>query len=81
MKEQGKYEDFDNLFAVYLLYNMGRYNVRVNNETKLLEIEKSKNAMAYAEAAKLAAQSVRSDSDNLRRRSVFRPRGTAIGAP
>lgn len=80
-KEQGRYEDFDNLFAMYLLYNMGRYSVQVNDETKLLEIEKSKNSMAYPEAAKRAAQSARSDSDNLRRRSVFRPKGTAIGEP
>ncbi len=53
-KEQGQYEDFDNLFAMYLLYNLGKYSVRVNEETKLLEIEKSKNPMAYPEAAELA---------------------------
>ena len=78
-KEQGHYEDFDNLFAMYLLYNMGRYSVRVNNQTKLLEIEKSKNPTAYPQAAKLAAQSAKADSDNFRRRSSFRPKGTAIG--
>jgi hypothetical protein len=80
-REQGHYEDYDNLFAMYLLYNMGRYSIRVNDETKLLEIQKSKNPMAYPEAAKLAAQSARSDSDNFRRRSVFRPRGSAVGEP
>jgi len=80
-KEQGHYQDFDNLFAMYLLYNMGRYSVRVNDETKLLEIETSKSPMAYSEAARLAAQSARSDSDNFRRRSMFRPKGTAIGEP
>lgn len=80
-KEQGHYADFDNLFAMYLLYNMGRYSVRVNGQTKLLEIGKTKNPMAYADAAKLAARSAKSDSDNLRRRSVFRPKGTAIGGP
>ena len=78
-KEQGHYEDFNNLFAMYLLYNMGKYSVRVNDETKLLEIEKSKNPTAYPEAAKLAAQSARSDSENFRHRSKFRPKGTAIG--
>jgi len=78
-KEQGHYEDFDNLFAMYLLYNMGRYSVRVNDQTKLLEIEKSKNPTAYPQAAKLAAQSAKADSDNFRRRSTFRPKGTAIG--
>ncbi len=62
-KEQGQYQDFDNLYAMYLLYNMGKYSVRVNGETRLLEIEKSKSPMAYAEAAELAAQSARSDSE------------------
>ena len=41
-KEQGHYQDFDNLFAMYLLYNLSKYRVRVNDETKLLEIETSK---------------------------------------
>ena len=47
-KEQGRYEDFDNLFAMYVLYNLGKYSVRVNDATKLLEIGTSKNPMAYA---------------------------------
>jgi hypothetical protein len=79
-KEQGHYEDVDNLYAMYLLYNMGKHSVRVNDATKLLEIERSKVPMAYPEAAELAARSARSDSENFRRRSVFRPKGTAIGA-
>ena len=78
-KEQGQYEDFDNLFAMYLLYNMGRYSIRVNGETKLLEIETSKDPMPYPEAARHAAQSAKSDTDNFRRRSVFSAKGTAIG--
>ena len=61
-KEQGQYEDYDNLYAMYLLYNMGRYSVRVNEATKLLEVEKSKEPMAYAQAAELATQSARSGS-------------------
>ena len=36
---------------MYVLYNMARYSVRVNGETKLLEIERSKNPMPYKEAA------------------------------
>ncbi len=80
-KEQGRYEDFDNLFAMYVLYNLGKYSVRVNDETKLLEIERSKDPMAYPEAAELATRSARSDSENFRRRLPFRPSGTAIGDP
>jgi hypothetical protein len=37
-KEQDHYEDIDNLVAMYLLYNLSKYRVRVNDETKLLEI-------------------------------------------
>ena len=77
-KEQGEYEDFDNLFAMYVLYNMGKYSVRVNGETKLLEIGKSKSPLAYPEAAELATRSARSDSENFRRRLPFQPRGTGV---
>jgi len=80
-KEQGHYEDFDNLFAAYVLFNMGRYSVRVNAETKLLEIGKGKNPMAYPEAARLATESARSDSANFLRGLPFQPRGTAIEEP
>ena len=80
-KEQGRYEDFDNLFAMYVLYNMGRYSVRVNGETKLLEIERSKNPMAYPEAAELASESAKSDSERFLRRLPFRRRGTGVGDP
>ena len=73
------YEDFDNLFAMYLLYNLGKYSVHVNEQTRLLEIEKDKRPMAYPEAARLATQSARSDSENFRRRIPFSQRGTRIG--
>ena len=79
-REQGQYEDFDNLFAGYLLYNIAKYGVRVNDETKLLEIERSKRPMAYPVAVELATRSARSDSENFRRRIVFRTRGTSIEA-
>jgi len=62
-KEQGHYQDFDNLYAMYLLYNLGKYSVRVNDETKLLEIEKSKTPMAYPEAAERATRSAKADSE------------------
>jgi hypothetical protein len=80
-KEQGQYQDFDNLYAMYVLYNLGKYSVRVNGGTKLLEIERSKDPMPYKEAAELADRSARSDSENFGRRSRFRPSGTAIDQP
>jgi hypothetical protein len=80
-KDHGQYEDFDNLFAMYLLYNLARFSVRVNDETKLLEIGKRKNPMPYAEAAELATRSAGSDSDLFGRHQPFQPAGTAIGEP
>ena len=80
-KEQDHYEDIDNLFAMYLLHNLGKYRVRVNEETKLLEIDRGRIPMAYPEAAEVAARSAKSDSEDLRRRVPFRRRGTEIGDP
>ncbi len=80
-REQGQYEDFDNLFAMYVLYNLGKYSVRVNNETKLLEVETSKRPMAYPEAADFATRSATSDSENFRLRLPFLPSGIGIGEP
>ena len=77
--EQGHYEDFDNLFAMYVLYNMGKYSVRVNDATKMLEIGSSRNPMAYPDAVELATKSAKSDSENFRRRARFLPQGTPIG--
>ena len=74
-KEQDRYEDVDNLFAMYLLYNLGKYRVRVNDETKLLEIDIRKLPMPYREATEAAAQSATSDSENYRRRLPFQPQG------
>lgn len=78
-KEQDRYEDIDNLFAMYLLYNLSKYRVRVNGETKLLEIDKSKEPMPYPEAADAAAKSAKSDSENFRRRLKFQPMGNEFG--
>ncbi len=78
-REAGGYEDFDNLFAMYLLDNMGKYSVRVNEQTYRLEIEKAKIPMAYPEAAELATRNARSDSRNFRRHRPFRPIGTLFG--
>lgn len=80
-KEQGRYEDVDNLYAMYVLHNLGRYGVRVNDATKLLEIEKTRSPMAYPEAAELAARAAQSDSENYGRRSSFRPEGTGVEEP
>jgi hypothetical protein len=77
-KEQGQYKDVDNLFAMYLLYNMGRYGVKVNAETRLLEIAKFERSMAYPGAAALAMKDARSDSRMFQVRSAFEPSGRTL---
>jgi len=78
-REAGEYEDYDNLLAGYLLSNLGRYSVRVNEATRLLEFEKSRTPLAYPEAVRLAKESAVADSENYGRRAAFRPEGTRIG--
>ena len=78
-REQGEYEDPDNLFSVYLLYNLAKYSVKVNEQTLLLEIARTKTPLAYPDAARLAAEAAASDSSDYGRRVSFRPKGTRIG--
>ncbi|MBP0627790.1 MULTISPECIES: hypothetical protein [unclassified Cupriavidus] len=78
-RDAGAYQDYDNLLAMYLLFNLGKYSVRVNEHTMLLEIEKSKNPMPYPEALKLATRDARTDSENYQRHIEFRPSGERIG--
>jgi hypothetical protein len=78
-RDEGAYQDFDNLYAMYLLYNLGKYSVVVNEESKLLEIEREKAPMSHDEAAKLAKQNARSDSRSYRRHLSFLPKGLRIG--
>ncbi len=78
-RDAGAYQDYDNLLAMYLLFNLGKYSVRVNEQTMLLEIEKSKDPMPYPEALKLATRDARADSENYRRQAEFRPSGERIG--
>jgi hypothetical protein len=79
-REQGQYEDYDNLFAGYFLYNIATYSVRVNDGTKRLEIEKRKRPMAYPVAVERAARDAKADSESFRRGSVFRTKGTNVEA-
>jgi hypothetical protein len=78
-REQGEYQDYDNLYAMYVLYNLGKYAVRVNGETKLLEIDMTRSPLAYEQAAELAARSAESDSDRYRRGLPVESKGARIG--
>ena len=79
-KDAGEYQDADNLFAMYLLYNLARFAVRVDEATKLLEIAEHKTAMPYPEAARLAAASAKADAAGYRRRLLFGSKGKRIAA-
>jgi len=78
-REPGGYEDYDNLFAMYLLDNLGRHSVTVDAETKRLVIDRSRSPMAYPQAVERAARDARGDSERYERRVPFRPEGTRIG--
>lgn len=78
-RDQGAYQDFDNLYAMYLLYNLGKYSIVLNEKSKLLEIEREKPPMPYVAAAKLARQNAQSDSRSYRRHLSFLPKGLRIG--
>jgi len=62
-----------------ILCNMLRYSAGVNGETRLFEIEMSKNPMACPQAADLATRSTRSDSMNFLERVPSLRTGTGIG--
>jgi len=77
--EAGEYEDYDNLYALYLLYNLGRYGIRVNEATKRLEVEAQKSPMAYPDAVLRAARNAAEDAEIYGQRLESRPRGHRIG--
>ena len=78
-RDAGDYQDVDNLYAMYLLYHLGKYSVRVNEETKRLEIARRKEPLPYALAAERAARSARADSAGYGRQAPFRPEGKRVG--
>ncbi|NOV24625.1 hypothetical protein E5S69_14035 [Cupriavidus necator] len=78
-REAGAYQDYDNLLAMYLLFNLGKYSVRVNEQTMQLEIEASKAPLPYAEALQLATRDARADSEKYQRHIEFRPSGEGFG--
>ncbi len=79
LNDQGKFQDYDNLYAMYLLYNLGRHSIYINPNNQLLEFEVSKTAMPFAEAKKQAQKSAKSDYKNYRRNIDFLPSGLQLG--
>ena len=79
--EAGDYQDYDNLYAMYLLANLGKYNVRINATTQRLEVARRSGPMSYAAASERAARDARSDSSRFRLLRSFLPSGSRIGDP
>jgi hypothetical protein len=77
-RDERDYQDYDNLFAVYLLYNLGAYSVRVNPATKLVEIGRGKEPLPYAQAVERAQGAAKSDSRAFRDGVPFVPAGTTV---
>ncbi|MHC1727261.1 MAG: hypothetical protein AB9866_14845 [Syntrophobacteraceae bacterium] len=77
-ENQGSYEDYHNLFAMYLLYNLGRYSIVLNGETRRLEIEHKKEPDSYATALLKADESATKDKKHFLRRLVFRAWGIKL---
>lgn len=78
-EDQGQYEDYDNLYAMYLLYNMGKYSIILDPATKLLTVEAAKAPLPYEEASAKANTSAKHDKKNLLRRVLFRAWGVKLG--
>lgn len=78
LREQGEYRDFDNLYAMYVLYNMGRYAVRVDDTRGSLVLETLKTPMPYAQASERAIADASVDSRRFRTRLPFVPAGKTL---
>jgi hypothetical protein len=80
LEGQGHYEDYDNLYAMYLLYNLGRYSIVLDGETKHLKVEARKEPDTYELAKMKARKSAKEDQKHLLRRMVFRAWGVKLGS-
>jgi hypothetical protein len=79
--DQGSYEDYDNLYAMNLFYNLGRRSIVVDEATKLLKVEAAKEPMSYDEAHNAAHKAALYDKKHLARRLIFRAWGVQLGGP
>ncbi|MGA7876240.1 MAG: hypothetical protein WCA08_11305 [Desulfoferrobacter sp.] len=78
LEDQGYYEDYDNLYAMYLLFNLGRYSFVLDGATRQLKVEARKEPDTYQEAKKKARESATEDKKHLLRR-VIRAWGIKLG--
>jgi hypothetical protein len=78
LEDQGHYEDYENLYAMYLLYNLGRYSIVLDGASRKLQVEARKEPDTYGVAKKKAHDSATKDKKRLLRRLVFRAWGIKL---
>jgi hypothetical protein len=76
--DDGAYEDYDNLFALYLLHNLQRYTVTLDPATQHLVLESRRGVLPYALASRAAARDAQADSHNFMRRLLVPARGRRV---
>ena len=74
-RDHDRYRDFDNLRAMYLLFNLTRYVVGVDGDKRQLAIERRFTPRPYAEALRIAEESAGSDAAAYQLKEAFKPRG------
>lgn len=79
LEGQGRYEDYDNLYAMYLLYNLGRYSIVLDGASRRLKVEAGKEPETYEKAKEKAVKSAKGDRKRLLRRLIFRAWGIKFG--
>jgi hypothetical protein len=80
-EDQGHYEDYRNLYAMYLLYNLGRYSIVLDDATRQLKVEARKEPDSYETAKEKARESATKDKKHLLRRLLFRTWGIKLDGP
>ncbi|PCJ18974.1 MAG: hypothetical protein COB02_09580 [Candidatus Cloacimonadota bacterium] len=72
-----EFEDYDNLFAMNLFYELGKYSIHISNISHAAEFSKEKEAMSYKEALKIAKKKATASSKSIARR-LFRKMGIKL---
>ena len=80
LRDQGAYQDADNLYAMYLLEHLRRYDVVYDARTGRLGIADAREPLPFPLASARAAEEADVDSRGYRRLRPFKPQGTPIGA-
>jgi hypothetical protein len=78
-EDRRRYEDYDNLYAMYLLYNLGRYSIVLDGATRELQVEAQKEPDTYELAKQKARESALKDRKHFLRRLIFRSWGIKLG--